>query len=258
VAISGDFNNDGRTDLAFYRPLSSRQRPWKMVPVLLSNGNGTWDAHSSPAPAYVNAPGVVAIAGDFNDDGRTDLAFHRPVSGAGWTTVPVLLSDGNGTWDAKNSAAAGWANEPGVVAIAGRFNNDARTDLAFYRPLLSPTKPPTGTKPDGTGRIDSGVQPNVTLNGWNIVPVLLSNGNGTWDAHSSPAPAYVNAPGVVAIAGDFNGDGWTDLAFHRPVNGAGWTTVPVLLSDGNGAWDAKNSAAAVWANEPGAVAIAGD
>ena len=222
VAIPGDFNNDGRTDIAFHRPGG----PWGTVPVLLSKGNGEWASHNRPAPGWANQPGVVAIPGDFNNDGRTDIAFHRP--GGPWGTVPMLLSKGNGEWASHNRPAPGWANQPGVVAISGDYNNDGRTDIAFHRP-------------GGP---------------WGTVPMLLSKGNGEWASHNRPAPGWANQPGVVAISGDYNNDGRTDIAFHRP--GGPWGTVPMLLSKGNGEWASHNRPAPGWANQPGVVAIPGD
>ncbi|MCP5002561.1 MAG: S8 family serine peptidase, partial [Planctomycetes bacterium] len=49
----------------------------------------------------------------------TDIAFYRP--GFTWTTFPVLLSKGDGSWDAKNLAAPSWANQPDVIAIPGDY-----------------------------------------------------------------------------------------------------------------------------------------
>jgi hypothetical protein len=80
----------------------------------------------------VNQPGVIAVPGDFNGDGKTDIAFYKP--DGGWNTVPVLFSNGDGTWRATNLPAPDWANQPGVIAVPGDFNGDGKTDIAFYRP----------------------------------------------------------------------------------------------------------------------------
>ena len=222
VAVMGHFDNDNQTDIAFYRPGG----PWNSVPVLFSNGDGTWRSSNYIVPAWANQPGVQAISGDFDNDSLTDLAFYRP--GGPWNTIPVLFSNGDGSWRATNYSAPAWANRSGAVAIVGDFNADGKTDIAFHRPGST----------------------------WNTVPTLFSNGDGSWQASNYPAPSWANQPGVIAISGDFNADGRTDIAFHRP--GGSWNTVPTLFANGNGSWRATNYAAPSWANQPGGVAIPGD
>jgi hypothetical protein len=61
------------------------------------------------------------VTGDFNADGRTDLAAF---GGSGWTTVPVAQSNGNGSFTVTNIAAgsfAGLAATPGVKILTGNF-----------------------------------------------------------------------------------------------------------------------------------------
>jgi hypothetical protein len=221
VAVAGHFDGDAFTDITIHRPGTSESA----VRVLFGNADGSWDPVEASTPYWANQPDVVAIPGHFNDDGLTDIAFHRP--GSNWGSVPVLLSNGDGTWQSANYYAPSWANQPGVVAIAGHFNQDGLTDIAFHRP-------------GGT---------------WNTVPVLLSRGNGSWDVRNYVAPTWANQPGVVAIAGQFNRDALTDIAFHRP--GSTWRSVPLLLAGGDGNWQPRNYVAPSWANQMGAIAIAG-
>lgn len=223
VAIGGDFNNDGRGDIAFHRPGSH----WATVPVFLSDPSGSWTTHNHPAPSWANQAGVVAVGGDFNNDGRDDIAFHRP--GSSWATVPVLFSNGNGTWTAHNRNAPSWANQPGVVAIRGDFNADDRADIAFHRP---------GSY-------------------WQTVPLLQAVGNGTWRSYNNAAPSWANQRYVVALPGDFDNDGRTDIAFHKPVANSGWQTIPVILSAGNGQWTGYNQSSSLQAHEPGVVGRVG-
>jgi hypothetical protein len=113
VAV-GDFNGDGRLDLAVadYGSGGSGSE----VSVLLGNGDGSFQA---PVHYAVEYAGPVAV-GDFNGDGRLDLAV------AGGGGVRVLLGNGDGSFQtATYSYLAG-----GRPIAVGDFNGDGWPDLA--------------------------------------------------------------------------------------------------------------------------------
>src|SRR5437870_189597 len=91
---AGDFNGDGRPDLAVANSGSSN------VSVLLGNGDGTFQAARTFAAG--TTPASVAV-GDFNGDGVADLA----VANSGSSNVSVLLGNGDGTFQAARTFAAG-------------------------------------------------------------------------------------------------------------------------------------------------------
>src|SRR5207302_249957 len=73
---------------------------------------------------FVSGAGPVSVAaGDFNGDGKPDLA----VANTGSNTVSVLLGNGDGTFQAAAFFAAGL--NPQYVAV-GDFNGDGKPDLA--------------------------------------------------------------------------------------------------------------------------------
>jgi FG-GAP-like repeat/FG-GAP repeat len=199
VAV-GDFNGDGRQDLAVANQLSAN------VSILLGNGNGTFGGATNFGVGFT--PFAVAV-GDFNGDGRQDLA----VANQGSATVSILLGNGDGTFDAAMNFGAGSA--PSSVSV-GDFNGDGRQDLA------------------------------VANQGSANVSILLGNGNGTFGAATNFGVGF--APLSVAV-GDFNGDGRQDLA----VVNQGSATVSVLLGNGNGTFGAATNFAA--ATGPLSVAV---
>src|SRR5207237_1519142 len=94
VAV-GDFNGDGRPDLAVANALSSN------VSVLLGDGDGTFQAALN---FDTGGGGPVSVTvGDFNGDGHLDLAVANP----GSNTVSVLLGNGDGTLQAPVTFAVG-------------------------------------------------------------------------------------------------------------------------------------------------------
>ena len=95
VAV-GDFNRDGKPDLATANHDSNN------VSILLGNGSGTFAAAVNPIAVGTNGPASVAV-GDFNRDGKPDLAMANSVS----NNVSILLGNGNGTFAAAVNLCSG-------------------------------------------------------------------------------------------------------------------------------------------------------
>ena len=238
VAV-GDFNSDGKLDLAVANQLSDT------LTILLGDGSGSFAATAS-SPDTGTTPSSVAV-GDFNGDGKLDLAAANLYG----NTLSILLGEGDGTFVPASSPNTG--NLPLSVA-AGDFNSDGRLDLAVSNlndntvsillghgdgTFTLATAPHTGNYPysvavgdfNGDGRLDLAV---ANFKG-NTVTILLGDGTGSFTATSS-SPATGNKPGSVAV-GDFNGDGKQDLAVAN-FNG---NTVTILLGDGGGNFTATAS-----------------
>ncbi len=176
LGYEGDYNGDGRADLAIWRP---QTRDWQLK---LSTGGGftsqIWTgAWASDGPVHVGA---------FNGAGKSDLLMWRQ-AGRDWT---VNLSTGSGFTFQVWRGAAG---SDGPIHL-GDFNGDRKTDVMVWR---------------------------TAAGHWGV---NLSTGSGfdvrTWSGLAG-GPVHV---------GDFNGDGKTDaLVWQRTTR---WWTVN--LSTGSG------------------------
>jgi len=177
----GDFNGDGRLDLA----VGVYQWP-SGVEILFGVGNGTFRP-----PVHYDVPGNVQSVrgGDFNGDGVTDLVTTN-IDGA---DVSILLGERDGSFSL-------YANYPVLQMPSGAavadFDQDGRTDLA----------------------VTSGAVPYVSL--------LLGHGDGSFDESTPCRVAGFSIDGNPIVAADFDEDGRLDLAV------TGWHAgiVSVLLN----------------------------
>ncbi len=216
--VAGDFNGDGRLDLAIANFNSGT------VSILLGNGDGTFRAPVDYSTGLYTTPDAIA-AGDFNGDGRLDLAVASELSG----TVSILMGNGDGTFQPAVSDSTGggfyttgytpggtievaYTNPDAIVA--GDFNGDGKLDLAIAD---AGSMGETVVNPDG-----SYFSPNV-LGG---VSILLGNGDGTFQ----PAIYDPIEPVNILVAGDFNGDGKLELA----IGNQGSDNFALLIGNSNG------------------------
>src|SRR3989441_51383 len=191
------------------------------------------------------------VVGDFNGDGKPDLAVVNYGDGSAW----VLLGNGDGTFQpARNIFLTGGGNNVWYIA-EGDFNADGKLDLAVTNlsnnivivllgngdgTFQAARTFPVSTNPAlvAVGDFNGDGKPDLVVSnvGSNTVSVLLGNGDGTFQPALS-FPVGLN-PWYFAV-GDFNGDGKLDLAvadYGCPAdcNFSPSNTVTVWLGNGDG------------------------
>jgi hypothetical protein len=204
----GDFNNDGKLDVAETNGLQ--------LEIYLGNGDGTFVALTST----ITSPVAYLLAADFDGDGNLDLL----ASGFNYR-VAIFRGNGDGTFtQGKTTRFAGFA----VAFAAADFNADGELDfvhtepnqLAGYQvvdylnhgdgtffpawnagPICPPTVPAIGDF-NGDGKLD------FTANGGNV---YLGQGGGSFTALLNVG-ADLN---LSSAAADVNGDGKLDLIGDR-------------------------------------------
>lgn len=204
VAIA-DFNKDGNLDLAVTSRCQDDSCRMGAVSVLLGNGKGSFQpAQIFPSGGYYT--NSVAIA-DFNLDGNPDLALTSQCQDSTCQngSLSVLLGNGNGTFQSPQTYNSGGAQADAVVTA--QMNGDGNPDLVVLNLCVSPTDCSSG-----------------------IVVSFIGQGDGTFRPSHPTSTGGSNAYSVVA--GDFNGDGYTDVVV---ANSDGTC---VLLGNGNGTFQA--------------------
>lgn len=171
----GDYDGDGRDDLAYYRdgtPASPQSSFW-----IFRSSNNTLQYYAW------GVDNDIPVARDYDGDGITDVATFRRGAAAGNPAIWYIRQSSTGTarvaqWGTTGPSVNNWD-----VPIPGDYDGDGKFDLAVYR---AGTLTPTNTY--------------IILRSSDGVPVYQPFGNFVTD--------YI-------LPGDYDGDGKFDYAIAR-------------------------------------------
>ena len=169
------------------------------------------------------ATGDVPVSGDWDGDGKADLAVYREGVAGGQSNFYYRPSSQPGV----NFLAIAWGGA-GDKPLVGDFDGDGKLDAAVFRPSTAiwyilrssnnqviqtnfgaSTDIPVPADYDGDG------QANIAV---------FRPSSGTWFTSTNPQTNYgaiqFGANGDVPVPADYDGDGKADVAVFRPSNGA--------------------------------------
>ncbi len=202
VVDAGDFNGDGKSDILLQNSSTGQAAIWLM--------NGTTElSGSGNVSGNLGTGWKAVVAADYNGDGKSDILFRNPSSGAytAWMMSGTTVLSGSGTLSANPGTA--WhavASTAGVKAPASSSTSSTSSSGTTAANNAAPPLPQRDFNGDGFSDV------LLTNNGCASVQVWLMNGT------TRLSSATLSGPGgawTTLLTGDFNGDGKSDLLWQN-------------------------------------------
>jgi hypothetical protein len=217
--LAADLNNDGKSDLATGTNI-----------VLLSKGDGTFSSQTIPIPDGSTSTSYV---GDFNGDGKTDLAFlyggYNTNNTVLFGTVCPGLGDGTFACPVSYDVAT-----PGNITIPPNYQHG---DYAFtYVPNVATTMDING---DGIADLYMGIKADglSRSGGDNLTVGLEYESLATVTSASSSAilPGIVSVPSSSDLYAKYSGDAFYELGASVNIDPSSYpiSTLNLTVDDAN-------------------------
>ncbi|NOZ55073.1 MAG: hypothetical protein GXP08_18365 [Gammaproteobacteria bacterium] len=248
----GDFNGDGRLDLAVTAGGSGSPD----VHIYLGDVGGDFGFTFSATLISGGAPAATVITADFNKDGNLDLAVANKVAATG-SGVSVFSGNGDGSFAAVQNIAATNAEETTDI-VAADVDNDNDVDIISPKLILYNDGTGLFTQSNDLERqgtptkiiladLNQDTWVDVVLSGEGGIGTYVNNKNGTL---SFVDRGFVTGPLRGHAVDDFDSDGNEDVAFVKEDT----DELRVFLGDGTGNLARETPLIFALGDEPKAIA----
>jgi len=127
IPIIGDWNGDGKDEVGIYTSYSA-DKPYFFLNIA---GDGLWDSKSSTVKlGPFGRLGDIAVAGDWNADGKAEIGVWEPDS-----QYFLLDYTGDGKWDpAKEDQKLGPYGDSYDTPLSGRWDGKNKDEIGVWDP----------------------------------------------------------------------------------------------------------------------------